>query len=181
MAKNTTRRTFLSQSTALGVGVWAGTQSRFSPGKDSPLQSLSAACIGTGGKGSSDTSHIASMGVKIAGLCDVDRQRLTKKGREFPDAEQFQDYREMLDKLGEQVDIVTVSTPDHTHAAAAIKAMKMGKHVYCQKPLTHTIREARLMRETAQKMGVVTQMGNQGTSENGLREAVEVIACGFDW
>lgn len=178
MAKNTTRRTFLSQSTALGVGVWAGTQSRFSPGKDSPLQSLSAACIGTGGKGSSDTSHIASMGVNIVGLCDVDQQRLTKKGREFPDAEQFQDYREMLDKLGEQVDIVTVSTPDHTHAVAAIKAMKMGKHVYCQKPLTHTIQEARLMRETAQKMGVVTQMGNQGTSENGLREAVEVLRAG---
>ncbi len=104
--------------------------------------------------------------------------RSTKKGREFVDAQQFQDFREMLDKLGDKVDIVTVSTPDHTHACAAMMAMKMKKHVYCQKPLTWSIREARLMRETAEKMGVVTQMGNQGTSENGLREAVEVIRSG---
>ena len=75
--------------------------------------------------------------------------------REFPEAEQFQDYREMLDKLGDKVDIVTVSTPDHTHAVAAIKAIKMGKHVYCQKPLTWSISEARMMRATSIGMGVV--------------------------
>jgi len=178
MAKNTTRRSFLGQSAAAGIGVWAGSQSSFTRGEDSPLQSLSAACIGVGGKGDSDVSHIGELGVKIVGLCDIDGQRLTKKGRAYPDAEQFQDFREMLDKLGDKVDIVTVSTPDHTHAAAAVKAMKMGKHVYCQKPLTYTIREARMMRETAKKMDVVTQMGNQGTSENGLREAVEVVRSG---
>ena len=178
MAKNTTRRSFLGQSAAVGMGVWAGSQVSPTLGEDSALQSLSAVCIGVGGKGDSDTSHIAEMGVKIVGLCDVDGQRLTKKGREFPEAEQFQDYREMLDKLGDKVDIVTVSTPDHTHAVAAVKAMRMEKHVYCQKPLTYSIREARIMRETAQKMGVVTQMGNQGTSENGLREAVEVLRSG---
>src|SRR5690606_492327 len=88
------------------------------------------------------------------------------------------DFRELLDKLGDKIDIVTVSTPDHTHAVAAIKAMRMKKHIYCQKPLTWSIREARMMREIADEMGVVTQMGNQGTSEDGLREAVEVIRSG---
>ena len=105
-------------------------------------------------------------------------ERSIKNHVSFPDAEKFSDFREMLDKLGDKIDIVTVSTPDHTHAVAALKAMKMKKHVYCQKPLTWSIHEARLMRETAEQMGIVTQMGNQGTSENGLREAVEVIRSG---
>ena len=174
----TSRRSFIGQSAALGMGVWTGSQTSLARSEDSPLQSLTAVGIGIGGKGSSDISHIAELGVKIVGLCDVDGQRLTKKGREFPDADQFQDFHEMLDKLGDKVDVVTVSTPDHTHAVAAVKAMQMGKHVYCQKPLTYSIQEARIMRETAQKMGVITQMGNQGTSENGLREAVEVVQSG---
>ena len=177
MSKRSSRRTFLGQSAAVGAGFFVGTQV-LRTSNASALQALSAACIGVGGKGSSDTSHIAEMGVNIVGLCDVDRGTLTKKGREFPDATLFQDFREMLDKLGDKVDIVTVSTPDHTHACAAIKAMKMKKHVYCQKPLTWSIGEARRMREVAAETGVITQMGNQGTSENGLREAVEVIRSG---
>ncbi len=177
MANKRTRRQFLGTAAGVGAGVWLGTSVRSST-YASPLQSLTAACIGVGGKGGSDSSHIAEQGVKLVGLCDVDGLRLRKKGVEFPDAEQFQDYREMLDKLGDKVDIVTVSTPDHHHACAAMMAMKMKKHVYCQKPLTWSIKEARLLRETAAKMGVVTQMGNQGTSENGLREAVEVIRSG---
>ena len=179
MASKSTRRRFMGQSAALSAGVWLGTHSKkaFSQ-DDSALNSLTAACIGVGGKGGSDTSHIAENGVKIVGLCDVDGLTLDKKGREFTEAEKFQDFREMLDKLGDKVDIVTVSTPDHTHAVAALMAMNMGKHVYCQKPLTYSIREARMMRETAQAKGVITQMGNQGTSENGLREAVEVIRSG---
>lgn len=171
------RRQFMGQSAAAGAGFWLGT-SAVTKAQDSALQSLAAACIGVGGKGSSDTSHIAEQGVKIVGLCDVDQGTLTKKAREFADAAQFTDFREMLDQLGDKCDIVTVSTPDHTHAAAAIKAMRMKKHIYCQKPLTWSIREARMMRETAAEMGVVTQMGNQGTSEDGLREAVEVIRSG---
>ncbi|EMI15530.1 oxidoreductase domain-containing protein [Rhodopirellula maiorica SM1] len=179
MSKKTTRRNFIGQSAALtaGVGFWSGT-SLISHGKESALQGLSAACIGVGGKGGSDTSHIGEQGVNIVGLCDVDGGTLTKKGREFKDAAQFTDFRQMLDELGDKIDIVTVSTPDHTHAAAAVRAMQMGKHVYCQKPLTWSISEARLMRETAAEMGVVTQMGNQGTSADGLREAVEVIRSG---
>src|SRR5437879_1558771 len=85
----------------------------------------------------------------------------------------------MLDEMGKQIDAVTVSTPDHTHAAASIMAMKMKKHVYCQKPLTHTVFEARQMREVAKQMGVATQMGNQGSAASGLRRAVELIQSGI--
>jgi len=177
MTNRTSRRRFLGQGAALGTAFWVGGQTQVQA-NTSALQSLSAACVGVGGKGGSDTSHIAEQGVKIVGLCDVDGNTLTKKGREFPDAKKYDDFREMLDALGDKVDIVTVSTPDHTHASAAIRAMRMKKNVYCQKPLTWSIREARMMRETAAEMGVVTQMGNQGTSENGLREAVEVIRSG---
>ncbi|MEM7473413.1 MAG: Gfo/Idh/MocA family oxidoreductase [Planctomycetota bacterium] len=177
MSQRKNRRQFVGQAAAVGAGVWMGTalQPKL---QASPLQSLAAACVGVGGKGGSDTSHIGGQEVAVAGLCDVDGLTLKKKGREFPDAEQFTDYREMIDKLGDKVDIVTVSTPDHNHAAAAMMAMNRKKHVYCQKPLTWSIKEARMLRETAEKQGVVTQMGNQGTSENGLRTAVELIQSG---
>ncbi len=178
MSKRNSRRQFLGQSAAISAGVYLGTSLRPRRAHASVLEAPAAGCIGIGGKGSSDTSHIGEHGVTIAGLCDVDARSLEKKAREFPDAAQFQDFREMLDKLGDKIDMVTVSTPDHTHALAAMMAMNMKKHVYCQKPLTWSIAEARMLRETAEKMGVVTQMGNQGTSENGLREAVEVIRSG---
>lgn len=184
MSTKSSRRRFIRQSASTSAALTAGigylsspvTQAEEKP--ESALNALSAACIGVGGKGGSDTSHIGDQGVRIAGLCDVDRDTLAKKSREFPDAAQFTDFREMLDQLGDKVDIVTCSTPDHTHAAACVKAMSMGKHIYCQKPLTWSIKEARVMRETAAATGVVTQMGNQGTSENGLRTAVEIIRSG---
>lgn len=177
--RGSSRRTFVKQTAAVSAGFWVGGQSLpRAVGQESAQNALAAACVGVGGKGGSDCSHIGEQGVRIAGLCDVDQDTLTKKGREFADAKQFTDFREMLDQLGDKIDIVTVSTPDHTHASAALKAMRLKKHVYCQKPLTWSIGEARAMRNTAEEMGVVTQMGNQGTSENGLREAVEVIRSG---
>ncbi|MCA9057639.1 MAG: Gfo/Idh/MocA family oxidoreductase, partial [Planctomycetaceae bacterium] len=162
-----------------GAAMWVGTQSS-ARAYLSPLQRLNAACVGVGGKGSSDASHVNNHGATIVGICDVDKGTLDKKGGDpgFTYAKRFQDFREMLDQMGDQIDLVTVSTPDHTHAAAAIKAMKMGKHVYCQKPLTWSIYEARRMREVAEETGVVTQMGNQGTSEDGLRETVEIVRSG---
>ncbi len=178
MTKKTTRRNFVAQSVALGTAFWIGGPRVVRAGSTSALQTLSGACVGVGGKGSSDASHVAEHGVKLVGICDVDGRTLAKKGREFPDAAKFTDFREMFDALGDKFDLVTVSTPDHTHAVAAIRAMKMKKHVYCQKPLTWSIYEARQMREVAAEMGVVTQMGNQGTSEDGLRKAVEVIRSG---
>ena len=131
MTKRTNRRSFLGKTAAagaVGVGYWAGT-SPILKAQESALQGLSAACVGVGGKGGSDTRHISEHGVNIAALCDIDGGTVTKMAREFPKAEQFSDFREMLDKMGDKVDIVTVSTPDHNHAAAAVRAMRMKKHM----------------------------------------------------
>jgi len=176
MARKTNRRGFTKTSVALSTAVWLGTESTVRA-STSKAEGFTAACIG---KGSSDSSHMASHGAEIVAICDVDEGTMTKKARqpEFKNAKQFTDFREMLDQMGEKIDIVTVSTPDHTHAVAAIKAMSMGKHVYCQKPLTWSIEEARRMREVAEETGVVTQMGNQGTSEDGLRDIVEIVRAG---
>ena len=137
---------------------------------------LNIAQIGAGGKGSSDTDWCA--GENIVALCDVDQNTLDKRHEKYPDAKAFRDYRKMLDQINKEIDAVIVSTPDNHHACAAVMAMNLGKHVYCQKPLTISVHEARLMRKTAADKKVVTQMGNQGSSESGLRRAVEVIQAG---
>src|SRR6266571_2326031 len=137
---------------------------------------LNIAGIGVGGKGASDVANVDNE--NIYALCDVHEDNAAGSFRKYEKAKRFKDFRLMLEKEGRHIDAVTVSTPDHTHAPASLMAMKMGKHVYCQKPLTHTVAEARLMRETAKSMKVATQMGNQGTAENGLRRAVEIIRAG---
>lgn len=177
MTRRTTRRQFLQQTSLAGVGFWVAggltpTVSR------AANETVNFACIGVGGKGSSDTDNVGSLGNVVA-LCDIDDKYLDAKASKFPQAKKYNDYRKMLDEMGKQIDAVTVSTPDHMHAPAAIRAMRMGKHVYCQKPLTHTVAEARLMRETAAKMKVATQMGNQGTAADGLRRAVELVRGGI--
>src|SRR5207344_311298 len=138
---------------------------------------INIASIGVGGKGSSDTDQAGQLGNTVA-LCDIDENRLNEKAKKFPNAKKYFDFRKMLEEMDKQIDAVTVSTPDHTHAPASIMAMKMGKHVYCQKPLTHSVYEARMMREVAKEQKVCTQMGNQGTAEDGLRRAVEIIRDG---
>jgi predicted dehydrogenase len=177
MARRTTRRRFLQESTLAGLGFWAAGGVALARDSKSANDQVNIACIGVGGKGDSDTQQAGNHG-KIVAICDVDDNTLDKMVQKFPDAKKFADYREMLDKLGDKIDAVTVSTPDHTHAPASVMAMKKNKAVYCQKPLTHTVAEAREMREVAAKMKVATQMGNQGSAENGLREAVEVIQSG---
>lgn len=139
---------------------------------------IRVACIGVGGKGDSDSSDAANCGGEIVAICDVDRRTLDKKGQQFPRARKFQDFRRLLDEMGKEIDAVTVSTPDHTHGVAAIRAMKMGKHCFCQKPLVQTVAEARMMRQLANEKKLATQMGNQGSAESGLRRAVEVIQAG---
>ena len=155
---------------------------------------LNVAVIGAGGKGSSDTDNVAELGENIYALCDIDGGTLEartasnapasggannrRQGRTYPSALKFRDYRQMLEKIGDKIDAVTVSTPDHHHAIAAAMAMKMGKHVYVQKPLTHSVFEARTLRRLAKEMKVATQMGNQGSAGSGLRRAVEVIQAG---
>jgi len=171
------RRDFLGASAAgLGYFYTADAISAVRAA-DKPSEKIRIAGIGIGGKGSSDIDQAGEVGEVVA-LCDIDANNLSAKLKKFPKAEQFFDYRILLEKLEKSIDAVVVSTPDHTHALPSLTAMRMKKHVYCQKPLTHSIFEARLMRETAKKMGVATQMGNQGTAENGLRRAAEIIQAG---
>ena len=139
---------------------------------------IRVACIGVGGKGSSDTDNAAREGGEIVALCDVDANTLGKKAQKFPKAAKFQDFRKMLEKMENQIDAVTVSIPDHCHGVAGITAMQMGKHAYVQKPLTQTVWESRFMRRLARENKLATQMGNQGSANEGLRRAVEVIHAG---
>src|SRR2546421_3378879 len=143
---------------------------------------INVACIGTNGKGDSDTKDAAACGANIVALCDVDQNNMDRKVKEFadkfPDVKQFKDYREMLEKMEKSIDAITVSVPDHNHGVAAIRAMKMGKHCFCQKPLVQTVHEARQVRQLAKEKKLSTQMGNQGSAEPGLRRAVEVIQAG---
>ncbi len=139
---------------------------------------INVACIGVGGKGSSDTESAAKLGGNIVALCDVDEGTLNGKAKNFPQAKLYRDFRKMLQEMDKSIDAVTVSTPDHCHGLASIMAMRMGKHIYCQKPLTQTVHEARLMRQLAKENKLATQMGNQGSAESGLRRAIEVIQAG---
>jgi hypothetical protein len=169
------RRQFLTR-TALGVG--AATLAFPYVGQVlGANDKINVACIGVGGKGDSDSNDAGRFGNVVA-ICDVDETTLNKKAQKFPDAKKFRDYRKLLEEMGNQIDAVTVSTPDHNHGVASLRAMKMGKHVFCQKPLTQTVREARLMRELAKEKKLATQMGNQGSAESGLRRAVEVVQAG---
>jgi predicted dehydrogenase len=138
---------------------------------------LRVAGIGIGGKGQSDIEQAAQL-MEVVALCDIDDERLTARSKTWPAARKYFDYRKLFDEMAKEIDAVTVSTADHSHAPAAVLAMRAGKHVYCQKPLTQTVFEARLMREEAAKHKVCTQMGNQGSALNGLRRAVELVHAG---
>ena len=137
---------------------------------------LRVACVGIDGKGYSDT--MACIGEEIVALCDVDFVRGHRAFSELPLVPRYRDYRQMLTEMGDRIDAVTVSTPDHMHFAIALMAIEMGKHVYVQKPLTHTIEEARILKAAAAKHGVVTQMGNQGHANEGTRLTKEWIDAG---
>src|SRR5947209_7268563 len=178
MSTRLTRRRFLQASAAGAAGYWLSTTALSAVrAADSPNGKLRFACIGVGGKGGSDTDNAGQVG-QIVALCDVDEKTLGGKAGKFGDAKKFTDFRKLFDEMAGQFDAVTVSTPDHTHAPASILAMRHGKHVYCQKPLTHTVYESRQMREVAKKAGVCTQLGNQGSAENGVRRAVEIVQAG---
>ncbi|MFO0909996.1 MAG: Gfo/Idh/MocA family oxidoreductase [Isosphaeraceae bacterium] len=176
MSVRVPRRRFLQAASFAGFGILIPRSSALGVSQ-SPNERLRFACIGVGGKGSSDTDHVGALG-DIVALCDVDAKRLGTKGEKFASARTYQDFRKLLEELATKIDAVTVSTPDHTHAPAALMAMRLGKPVYCQKPLAHTPYECRLMRETAAERKVATQMGNQGTSHPGFRSGVELIRSG---
>lgn len=169
------RRQFLSQAGAAAV-LTAASWSRVLGANDR----LRVAAVGVGGKGWSDvTSVAASPQVAVVAICDVDesKQHLGRAAAEFSSAERFTDWRRLFDNA-KAFDAVIVSTPDHMHAPIALPAMRLGKHVFCQKPLTHSVFEARQMRLAAKKAGVVTQMGNQIQSHEAYRTAVKLVHNG---
>jgi predicted dehydrogenase len=180
------RRTFLRRS-ALVAGA-ASLPFPFVGNVLGANDRINVACIGVGGKGDSDSTHAYRVGGNIVGICDVDANTLNGKHKSFKtmaekdsrtyDGKMYKDWRKMLEELGSSVDAVTISGPDHMHGPAAITAMRMGKHVYCQKPLTQTVWEARELRRLTKEKKLATQMGNQGSAGDGLRRAVEVIQAG---
>ncbi|MEJ5237728.1 Gfo/Idh/MocA family protein [Limisphaera sp. VF-2] len=171
-----TRRHFIFLSTLAAGGVALSSCARPRPRRISPNEKLNIGVVGAAGKGASDTDHCASE--NIVALCDVDEAHAAGQIKKYPKAKFYRDWRKMLEQE-KSLDAVIVSTPDHLHGVVAAAAIRLGKHVYCQKPLTQTVYEARLLRRLAREYGVVTQMGNQGSAEDGLRRAVECIQAGL--
>ena len=178
---NKTRRNFIKGAGATAAGFMIVPRHVLGgPGFVSPSDTLRIAGIGAGGKGKSDMTGFAkSPFAKIVAMADVDDRQAVQSKKNFPEAKYYTDFREMLDKEGDNIDAVSISTPDHTHAVAAYAAMQRGKHVYVQKPLTHDIHEARVLTEAANKYKVVTQMGNQGASGDGVRKMKEMYDSGM--
>ncbi|MDR1498403.1 MAG: Gfo/Idh/MocA family oxidoreductase [Puniceicoccales bacterium] len=172
------RRDFLKNaSVASGLLILP---SGFLRGADAPSNRINVAGIGIGGMGAGDLNGISKCpGVKIVGLCDVEERRLVGANKRYKEAKTFTDYREMLDKIGKDIDAVSVSTPDHTHFTAAYSAVALGKHVYVQKPLCHTIDQVRRLTALSLEKKVVTQMGNQGASSDHTRKAKEWYEAGL--
>ncbi|OQP57301.1 oxidoreductase [Niastella vici] len=177
---NQSRRDFLKNTSLAAAGFFIVPRHVLGKGYIAPSDKLNIAGIGVGGKGTSDLAEFAkSPKVNIVALCDVDDRQAVKSRQSFPKAPYYKDFREMLDKEKKNIDAVSVSTPDNTHAVAAISAMQLGKHVYVQKPLTHDIYEARKLTEAAKRYQVVTQMGNQGGSGDGVRKMKEMVDAGL--
>ena len=150
------------------------------PGFVAPSDKLIVAGIGVGGKGESDIHNFAKTGkADIGFLCDVDTRRAAESVARFPKAKFYKDWRDLMEKESKNFDAVSVSTPDHNHAVQALAAMQLGKPVYVQKPLTHDIYEARILTQAAKDYKVVTQMGNQGASGDGVRKMREWYSAGL--
>jgi predicted dehydrogenase len=183
--KKVSRRYFIMVgAAAIGAGCQTGkpksaaaAKGSKGPRKMSPNDKVNVAGIGAGGKGRTDISECAQAGANIVALCDPDERQAGEMRAQYPNAKFYTDYREMIEKHPD-IDAVTVSTPDHSHYPASLLAIKNGKHVYCQKPLTHTVEEARNLAKAAKEYKVVTQMGNQGHAGNGVRELCEMIWSG---
>ena len=182
MAKQLQRRQVLQLGAAGTLGYFFGGPSFSVVKAAGSNERLRFAGIGVGGKGRSDIEQAGSHGDVVA-LVDIDEsdKHLGGAAKKWPKAKTFFDFRKLFDdsETMKSIDAVVISMPDHMHASAAIPAMRAGKHVYVQKPLTRTVFEARMMMETARKYKVCTQMGNQGSAESGLRRAVEVIQDGI--
>ena len=170
MPKQNNRRNFIKQGSIAAAGFFIVPRHVIGKGYTAPSDKLNIAAIGAGGKGQSDLFNSYNNGANnVVAMADLDWDKCKSSFEKFPNAAKYRDFREMLDKSGKDIDAVTISTPDHFHAYAAMACMSMGKHVYVQKPMAHDIYEARIMTEAAHKYNVVTQMGNQGASGDGVR------------
>lgn len=147
------------------------------PGFTAPSDKLNVACIGVGGMGRNDVNGVS--GENVYALCDVDEHSAEDAFRSFPKAKRYRDYRELFDKEAKNIDAVTVSTPDHSHAAATMLSLGHNKHTYCQKPLARTLYEVRTVAAEARKRKVATQMGNQGHTFEGTRQIREIVEAGL--
>lgn len=177
---NSSRRKFLQNASLAAAGYFIVPRHVLGKGYVAPSDKLNIAGIGAGGKGESDLHEFSkSPKVNIVAMADVDDRQAVKSRQRFPKARYYKDFREMLAKEKNNIDACSISTPDHTHAVATMAAMQLGKHVYTQKPLTHDIYEARMLTEAAAKYKVVTQMGNQGASGDGVRRMKELYDAGL--
>lgn len=161
-----TRRDFIKAASLASAAITFPHVMRGQAGQ-SPNEKLNIAFCGVGGRGYDAVAGLKSE--NMVAFCDVDDERATKAYDEFPNVPRFRDYRQMLDKLGNQIDAVTISTPDHMHFPIAVAALSLGKHVFVEKPMTHTVAEARQLGKLAREKKVATQMGNQGHANEGLR------------
>jgi predicted dehydrogenase len=161
---------------AIPASGWGSVRSLKALGYKSPNEKLNIACIGAGGRATADIAGVSSE--NIVAFADPDSVRSADSFQKYPNAAKYGDFRQMFDKEEKNIDAVTIAIPDHMHATAAMWAMERGKHVYCEKPLTHTPWEARMLTEAAARYNVATQMGNQGYSNDGARIAAEIIWSG---
>ena len=177
---STSRRKFLRDSTMAATGFFIVPRHVLGRGFVAPSDRLAIAAIGAGGKGADDLRNFYGSGkVDVVSLCDVDDRQAAKSIKTYTKAKYYKDFREMLEREHKHIDAVSVSTPDNCHAVAAMAVMQLGKHVYCQKPMTHDIYEARMLTEAAKRYKVVAQMGNQGSSGDGVRLMQEWYNAGL--
>ena len=172
---NIDRRRFLSTAAATAAFTIVPRHVLGGAGNTPPSEKLNIAGIGVGGMGRTNLGNLKSE--NIIALCDVDYRYAARTFKEYPDAKKFRDFRKMLDQQ-KDIDAVLIATPDHTHAVIAMAAIKAGKHVFCQKPLTRDVCESRKLTLAAKKAGVITQMGIQGHSQEGIRLITEWIRDG---
>lgn len=169
------RRQFIKNTSIAGIGLSIVPSHVISGlGHTPPSDMLNVAGVGVGGMGRGKLKNMAKQ-VNVVGLADVDWKYAAKTFEEYPNAKRFKDYRKMFSEIGKDIDAVLVATPDHTHAIVAADAMTMGKHVYVEKPLTHSVSESRLLTKMTDKYKVATQMGNQGSSSEEIRKICEWI------
>jgi predicted dehydrogenase len=172
-AEGLTRRDLIKAAGAVAAFTVVPRHVLGGPGQTPPSEKLNIAGIGVGGQGGSDLNALSSQ--NIVALCDVDWRHAGGAFKRYPNARKYKDFREMLDKEDKNIDAVIVATPDHVHAVASIAAIKRGKHVYCEKPLTHSVYEARMVAQAAREHKVATQMGNQGQAGEEVRLLCETI------